>query len=91
MEIGGNTQIFISLWTLIGVIVFAITQTIKLTTYKNKIDYKLESIENLNKSQEKKIEILTDHKNKHDVVLMEIKTKLASIEAMLTNMNKKQK
>ena len=89
MEIGGQTQIFISLWTLIGVIIFAITQTIKLTTYKNKIDYKLESIENLNKSQEKKIEILTDHKNKSEVVLMEIKTKLANIETMLTRMNKK--
>ena len=89
MELNGQTQIFISLGTLIGVIIFAITQTIKLTTYKNTIDHRLENIEALNKSQEKKIEILTDHKNKNDVVLMEIKTKLANIEAMLTRMNKK--
>jgi peptidoglycan hydrolase CwlO-like protein len=79
------------LGTLVGVVVFAITQTIKLTTYKNLVDHRLENIEALNKAQEKKIEILTDHKNKHDVVLMEIKTKLASIEAMLTNMNKRSK
>ena len=83
MNLGSETPILLNLWTLMVVIIFAITQTIKLTTYKNKTEYRLKNLEVENQHQEDCIKNLTNKVNDADVTFMEIKTKLANIESLL--------
>lgn len=80
------TQFIMSIWTLIGVIFFVIYQTVKFTTYKNTMDNRMSIVEKDNERQQHCIDTLTDKVNWNDVVVMEIKTKLVNIEALLMDM-----
>lgn len=75
-----------SLGTLIGVVIFAIVQAIKLTTHKNKTDFRIKNLEIENIRQEECIKDLIKKVNDADVTFMEIRTKLANIEALLMEM-----
>lgn len=81
-----TTEIRTNLWTLIAVIGFAIIQTTKLTTHKNRADYRLKSLELDNQRQEECIKEITRKINDADVTFMEIRTKLANIETLLMEM-----
>jgi hypothetical protein len=82
------TQVVISLWTLIWVIIFAIVQTVKLTTHKNNIDHRVSNIEIDTKKQQICIEDLIDRINKSDIQFAKIEVKLTNIEALLLEMKK---
>ena len=86
MNIGSETPIRMNLWTIIAVITFAIVQTVRLTTHKNKIDFRIKNLETENIRQEECIKDLTKKVNDADVAFMEIRTKLANIEALLVEM-----
>lgn len=86
MNINADTTILINLWTLIAVIGFAIVQAIKLTTHKNRTDFRIKNLETENQHQEDCIKDLTRKVNDADVTFMEIRTKLANIESLLVEL-----
>lgn len=86
MNLGSETPIRINLWTLIAVIGFAIVQAVKLTTHKNRIDFRIKTLETENQRQEDCIKDLTRKINDADVTFMEIRTKLANIESLLVEL-----
>jgi hypothetical protein len=67
-------------------LVFTIVQATKLATYKATIDNRIKIVEDDNKRQEECIKNLTKKVNDGDVTFMEIRTKLANIEALLMEM-----
>lgn len=91
MTLGPDTTILLNLWTLIAVIIFAIAQAVKFTTYRNKIDFRIKNLEVENQRQEDCIKDLTKKINESDVTFMEIKTKLANIESLLIDIKKSSK
>lgn len=86
MNLGPETTIRMNLWTIVAVIIFSITQAVKLTTHKNNVDNKILTLEKDNERQEACIKDLTKKINDGDVAFMEIRTKLANIEALLMEM-----
>jgi uncharacterized coiled-coil protein SlyX len=86
MNIGSETPILLNLWTLITVIIFAVIQTVKLTTHKNRTDFRIKTLETENQRQEDCIKDLTRKINDADVTFMEIRTKLANIESLLVEL-----
>jgi hypothetical protein len=86
MTLGPDTTILLNLWTLIAVIIFAIAQAVKFTTYRNKIDFRIKNLETENEHQELCIRDVIKKVNDADVTFMEIKTKLANIETLLMDM-----
>lgn len=91
MTLGPDTTILLNLWTLIAVIIFAIAQAVKFTTYRNKIDFRIKNLEIENQRQEDCIKDITKKVNESDVTFMEIKTKLANIESLLMDIKKSSK
>lgn len=86
MNLGPETTIRMNLWTIVAVILFSISQAVKLTTHKNNVDNKIKNLEKENTQQEECIKALTEKVNSADVTFMEIRTKLANIESLLVEL-----
>ena len=91
MNLGPDTSVRMNLWTIIAVVIFSITQAVKLTTHKNTVDNRIKNLEKENEHQEVCIKELTIKVNEADVAFAEIKTKLANIEALLMEIKKDSK
>lgn len=83
MEITANTEFYTTIWTIIALLIFVITYAIRLTSLKDKLEYRITSAELKGMEQEKIICRLTEKVNSADVAFMEIRTKLANIESLL--------
>ena len=83
MEFSTTTQIYMSLWTVIAVILAIITFAIKITTLKNNMEYRLKNSEDKNTEQEKELARFNDKVNQFDVAFAEIKIRLTNIETLL--------
>lgn len=89
MEVTSNTGFYTTFWTAIVLIISIITYAIKLTTLKNNLEYRLVTSEEKLKEHCVEIEMLKTKSNNNDIVVMEIRTKLANIETLLMKMESK--
>jgi len=91
MEVTANTTFYTTFWTALLVIGSIITYAIKMTTLKNNLEYRSATAEEKLKEHCVEIEMLKTKSNNNDIVVMEIRTKLANIETLLMKMESKTK
>lgn len=84
-----NIEIVTNIWSIVAVLTAIISFTVKFTSLRDRFEYRISTLETELKESKVDICTLKDKTNNNDVVIMEIRTKLASIESMLLEMRKK--
>ena len=89
MIIWPETQLTLSLASILWVIIFFVVNAVKLATYKAGVDNRIVNLETKCEKVEKCVKTLEDNHNDNALVIMEIKTKLANIESLLVELKNK--
>jgi len=86
-----QTQIITNIGTIISFIISIVVFAVKFTSLKEKLCYRIETLEDKCKVTENTIKVLEAKSNNTDLVIMRIDTKLDSMTELLLDLKKQVK